>query len=511
MNKNYFKWLIKSRRISILFFLLISVAFQLISFTSFNHLHPEDTFISCANVGNVLSVLLSMAMPVLLFSFIHRKSSVDMFLSLPVSRKSQLLSNILLTWLLAYGSFFIGTTLVWVTQTFHVISVHTWAMLQLYEAFSLLVLILVNTAVFTFANSIFDGIVMIGAYMTLPGIVGISVMIFMECMVAGRNLPENSFIYSLSVMLSPLAMQAQNLEFILEPEYSELEIFNRLYVILQFLYGMLAILLLRHHFIKRKSERAGQISDDFLSYPFIINIYLALILLDMAWNIVSSGWDNMEFFYLLLFFIYIVASFVYKRTLKITWRPVAFFICAAVVSIGVAKVGWATEGFGLSRLPHELFRERYLCYSYDGYVSITDLGKATEDDDTDDARVDFTLEIPKEEKDRYGLLIEKMEEYRKQSRAHFYSKAGSNDNPNSLMFNVYNREDTSKSFEHFRFEYDGAYPLSEDDLREISKYCEVTVTPYLEKDNGWSSLEMTLSEFMKWRNTDYTPSSAGQN
>ncbi|OON85839.1 hypothetical protein BXO88_10385 [Oribacterium sp. C9] len=504
MNKNYFKWLIKSRRISILFFLLISVAFQLISFTGYDHLHPEDTFTACANIGNILSILLSAAVPVLLFSYIHRKNSVDMFLSLPVSRKEQLLTNILLTWLMAYGSFLLGTAIVWITKAFHAVPVHRFLLLQGYEAYSLLVLILVNTAVYTLANSIFDGIVMIGAYSTLPGVVGISIMIFMQCMIAGRNLPPDSFIYDIAVMLSPAGMLASNLEFILEPEYAQLSIFSVRYVLLQFLYAVIAIVLLRYHFIKRKAERAGQISDDILSYPFIINIYLALILLDMAWSIVSDGWDNMEFFYLLLFFIYIVASFVYKRTLKITWRPIAYFVFATVASLCFAKAGWATEGFGLSKLPYDLFSQRYLCYSYDAFVSIEDLGtilESGEDTETHEANVEFTMVIPKEKKERYNAMIEKLEDYRRQSRAKFYNSG--KENSTYIMFRVYNKADLEKGMEFQQYDYDGAHPLSEADLKEISKYCEVTVTPHLGTDNKMSYIDMDLSEFLKWRETEY--------
>ena len=509
MNKNYFKWLIKSRRISILFFLLISVAFQLIPITGYDPQRPDETFITCASVGNVLSVLLSAAVPVLLFSYIHRKSSVDMFLSLPVSRKEQLLTNILFTWLMAYGSFFLGTTIVWVTKTFQAIPLRAWAFLQLYEAYSLLVLILVNTAIFVLANSIFDGIIMIGAYSVLPGIVGISVLIFMESMIAGRNLPPRSFVSDIAVMLSPAGMLSANLECILYPDYIQFTGFSRTYVILQFLYGMIATALLRHHFIKRKAERAGQISDDILSYPFIINIYLILILLDMAWTVVSGDWDGMGFFYLLLFFIYIVASFVYKRSLRITWRPIAFFAFAAVASLCFAKAGWVTEGFGLSKLPFELFNERYLCYSYDAYVSLDDLGtmlKSGENIDRHEAKVEFTVTIPEEEKDRYGVIIEKLEDYRRQSISRFYSKDYT-DHSGYVTFRIYNKRNIDEGREYEQYDYDGAYPLSEDELREISRFCEVTVRPYLDSDARVSSEDMSLSEFFRWRASEYKPAS----
>ena len=168
MNKNYFKWLIKSRKVSLLFFILIYIGFQLIPFTSFDPAYPKDTFIAGANIGCVLSILLTMAMPVYLFAYIHRKSSVDMYFSLPVSRKEQLITNLLLTWLLSYGCFFAGTTLIWLVHARDVILLRTFVSLQLFSAFSIAVLILFHSAVYALTNSVFDGVVMIGAYTVLP-------------------------------------------------------------------------------------------------------------------------------------------------------------------------------------------------------------------------------------------------------------------------------------------------------------------------------------------------------
>ncbi|SFG48192.1 hypothetical protein [Oribacterium sp. WCC10] len=512
MNKNYFKWLIKSRKISLLFFFLICIGFQLISFTNYDACYPSDTFNMGVIIGGSMSMLLCIAMPVFILSYIHRKSSADLYLALPVSRKEQLLTTFFLTWIMAYGTFFIGTTLIWVTKTFSLVSFKTWISVQILTAFSLLVLMLVYTAIYTLANSVFDGIVMIGAYSVLPGVVALSVLTFLYSMIAGNNVPSDSFILQTGTLLSPVSMFFSNLNFLLEPEYSSQEKFSRLYILMMLGYGLIAIALLRYHFINRKAERTDQISDDKLSYPFIINAYLILILLSLAWSVVSDSVNGFEFFYLLLFFIYIVASFVYKRTLRITWRPIAFFIFACLATLVFAKIGWMTEGFGLSHLPHELFTERYLHYNYSADVSIDNLGEQIPDYNHDYAYISFDLSIPSEKAAEYAGLIDKFEALRNDAVTNFYKS--SKDMPNTnVSLSVYNNTGNDSASLNY-YNYNRVPPLSEEDLKTISRYCEVTIYPIINKnyDDDGSLKEdaedeylgdMDLDKFIDWRDSKF--------
>ncbi len=502
MNMSYFKWLIKSRKISIIFFILIYIAFQLIPFTSFDPEYLMNSFVVSTYVGFFLSVAMSVATPVFLFSYIHRKSSVDMFLALPVSRRDQLITNLVFSWLMSYGSFFMGTALVWLTRSHNVVSVGRLASIQLFAAFALAVLVLVHSAVYTLANSIFDGIIMIGAYTLLPAIVGISALSFISSMIAGRNVPSDSLVNQIGVYLSPLFMSASNISALLEFEYSSAT-FHAEYLISMAIFAILSIVLLKTNFINRKSERAGQISDHILSYPFIINTYLILILFDLAWYMISTSLSGLEFYYLLLFFIYVVASFIYKRTIKISVKPIMFFICACIVTVGFAKVGWATEGFGLSNLPYNLFSGKYLYYEYGADCTIEDLGEdALYDHDDEYARVSFTLEIPRDEKADYQEIIDKLEAYRQQSKSYFYTVKMDDDS--SVLFEVYNRNKSTEYSQDNYYSYPGAYALSESELKDISKYCEVTIYPVVsDPDNKYyrddDADDMTLDEFLSWR------------
>lgn len=500
MNKNYFKWLIRSRKISLLFFILIYIGFQLIPFTGFDPAYPKDTFITSANIGCVLSILLTIAMPVYLLSYIHRKSSVDMYFSLPVSRKEQLITNLFLTWLISYGCFFVGTTLVWLLRARGIILLRTFVALQLFSAFSIAVLTLFHTAVYTITNTVFDGVVMIGAYTLLPVIVELTVISFLYSMIAGRNLPSDSLVNQIGTLLSPISMFFINTGAILEPEYSDTG-FMALYLLPMSIFALLSALLLRHHFINRKAERAEQLSDDILAYPFIINVYLLLILLDLSWTVVSDSFEGLQFVYLLLFFIYIVASFVYKRSIKISYKPIVLFLIFCIGTMGFAKLGWATEGFGLSSLPYNLYSEKYLCYQYRADVKLEDLSLDNSDNyDENYANVSFILTIPTENKADYKDIIEKLEAYRKQSRSRFYNR---NTGYSSVYFEVYNKKAEYDYREYNDYSYTGAYPFSEEELKEISRYCDVTVYPIINKESGSlksGDLEtMTLKDFLNFR------------
>ena len=188
-----------------------------------------------------------MAVPVYLFSYIHRKSSVDMYFSLPVSRKEQLITNLLLTWLLSYGCFFAGTTLVWLLRARGVILIRTFVYLQLFSAFSIAVLTLFHTAVYTITNSVFDGVVMIGAYTLLPVIVELSLMSFLYSMIAGRNIPSDSIVTQTGTLMSPVSMYFINIEALLEPEYSDAG-FRALYFLPMLIIAAISMMLLRKHF-----------------------------------------------------------------------------------------------------------------------------------------------------------------------------------------------------------------------------------------------------------------------
>ena len=102
INKNYFKYLFKSKIIAWVFFGIMFIAISMSSF-----LTPGNEAADCFRVTTitslVLSIIMSFALPVFLFSFVHRKRSCDMYFSLPIDRKELLITTITFSFVLIFS------------------------------------------------------------------------------------------------------------------------------------------------------------------------------------------------------------------------------------------------------------------------------------------------------------------------------------------------------------------------------------------------------------------------
>ena len=87
MNKNYFLYLFKKRKIAIFFFLAVYVGMAFAPFM-FTNLQDgsvlRDCFLSSVAISSAMSTILCFGLPILLFHFVHQKRTVDIYFSLPV-------------------------------------------------------------------------------------------------------------------------------------------------------------------------------------------------------------------------------------------------------------------------------------------------------------------------------------------------------------------------------------------------------------------------------------------
>ena len=108
INKNYFKYLFKSKIIAWVFFGIMFIAISMSSF-----LTPGNEAADCFRVTTitslVLSIIMSFALPVFLFSFVHRKRSCDMYFSLPIDRKELLITTITFSFVLIFSYYTISS------------------------------------------------------------------------------------------------------------------------------------------------------------------------------------------------------------------------------------------------------------------------------------------------------------------------------------------------------------------------------------------------------------------
>ena len=168
LNKNYFKYLFQNKKIAWIFFLIMYMAVSLSSFISLGTTYSAKLNFAF-KCSFVLSCIMTFVLPIFLFSFVHRKRSCDLYFSLPIERKELLSTTILFSFTLTFG-FFILTTLVAILLCMSHITINLIAYLQtiLFVGFSSLALLLINSSIYLLANNIFDGILMLAAYLVIP-------------------------------------------------------------------------------------------------------------------------------------------------------------------------------------------------------------------------------------------------------------------------------------------------------------------------------------------------------
>lgn len=481
MNLNYFKHLIKSQKIAILFFFVLYLG---ISYTPFldggSAVTSSDLLEVIFTIATVLSAMASFALPVLLFSFVHRKRSVDVYFSLPVSRKELLITTILFSFLLCFGFFFITSFIAYLLRGLAAIQFVDYLLVLCANAFIFLALLLINSFLYLLANNIFDGIVILAAYYFLPIMLLIMTSTYLGQMVAGS--PYGEYPNYLSQYTSPLYLAAmvsyRTISYCMHHLHTTVTELNWTHVLFLGIYAALAGFGLYRHFVLRKTERAEQLSNNFFAYPFIINAYAFIVLMIFGFTIMSekNGWGGFLIFYLILFFIYFVATFVYRRKIQIELKSLLLFLVGVCITLSFSFLSWKTRGFRMA-YNYSLDKDKYLTYDYNAYVTASNLSipynyyNETPVDEV--ANVNFSITIPTDELEKHKDIIDLLEKHRHEAIDLFYTKSMYQ---GGAHFYVYNSNSPTFPFiTSNQYTYHSFTPLTEADLKKIDEYYSVTV------------------------------------
>lgn len=475
MNKKYFHWLVTSHRALIIFTALTYIVFAYMPFILQS---SQDIFTDCVRVCAALSVILAVAFPYMIFSYIHKKHGVDLYFSLPVSRRGQLVTGCLLSFFVSAGLFVIGTFFVWLSRCSSYVGFGQWLILQPWVIFSMAVIVLCAAFVNTVGNNLFDSVVLLFAYAALPMAVSVWAHNFSQTFIPGSP--------SLSVgWLSPAYMAVVNAAGL--PGAS----FRSAYIIIMLIFAAVSVICLKKGFIDRKAERAEQISDGILGYPLIINAYALIVLAFIAQDSLQMGFINAQapLLYAVLFVIYMVASFVWRRSFRIRIKSVVIFALGIALTVLIAQIGWNTRGFGLADY-YTVDMDKDVDYDYMIEVSEEDLGKPSADSPVS---VEFSLTVPADEKEKYSEITALLETYRKKQADDFYHdpQADAADRSyGNLGISNFEEEDGARAYNVYNYRTYEA--LSEKDLEKISRVTQVDV-----EDMDGNSY--TLAEFLKNR------------
>ena len=484
MNKAYFRYLFRSHRSLILFFLVLYLCISLM-WSAASGAEEGFGFFASANGAIGFSVLLTWILPVLLFSFVHRRSSADMYLSLPISRRQQRITSIAFAFVISFGYYLITILAAWLLYGVGTVRLLNLALLIGYAAFAILTLLAVHSFIFLIANNWIDGIVLLAAYSFFVLIAFITEGMVADNLIAGMEYGNSQMVW----LLSPLNAVIHNYEYLLARNgWIDAEL-RPLYLLASVIYLAAGWFGTKQEFDHRKSERAEMISDHPLAYPTVINLYAFTFLLLFSSTLVRYRDPGILLFYVLLLGCYVGGTFLYQRKLAVSWKTILLFCGEALLSLVIMIAGWNTYGFRKA-VDYSLSEGDTLVYDYFGNVYSNDLGKECTDYDYS-VSVSFVLNLPTADLEQNKAVLDVIEAHRI-DRIHAYYARIEEDRRRSL--NVRN-ESHGSCFNQFF--YSGIAPFTEEELKLISKYCEVWVNDYNHDD--WEETQFELNEYLKLR------------
>lgn len=427
INKNYLKYLFKSKKYFLIFIVLIQVVLCISSSSSsFNFNNPFTT-----NVlfwGYLVGLILAFTMPIIVFSYVHNKKAIDTYYPLNMSRKEMLGTGVLfslLVSLMAYLATIIAAycLLIFMGRESYALIAMLWTIPL--AILNYLMVIVFNTAIYLLANTLFDGIVILGAYSLLSLALYVLVVTFQDTFLIGTNILSTGLSSDVLVYLSPVVLSVMsNLSlssFLLEggliSDYT-----LPIYLIVIILYLVVFGYILYKEYINRQTERAGNYSNEFFAYPFVIGLYTVMCLLFIACqtNIMSNLSETIILF-VVVFALYVIANFVYKRKFSISFKQILLFILAIAISVVFNIVSVNTKGFGLSEI-YEFDYEKmsYTLTAYPQYDDnsdeIYDFIKSIDDEYNDDSYYEVCVEVHSTNKE----VVDIMENYRRKAIDNFY-------------------------------------------------------------------------------------------
>ena len=445
---------------------------------------------------------MTFVLPVVLFSFVHRKRSCDQYFSLPIKRKNMLFTTFACMFFLTIG-YYLATSIISAVLAFgtiHSIELTSYIVSSTYLAIGCIALLLINSAIYLLANNIFDGIVLLMAYFAIIGLVCVTCNTIFDTLLISFF---SDFI-SNGLLFSPVGIVFSNFFHVVSLIQAEtpftISVFSIWHNIFLLIYAIVACILLKKHFIQRKTERAEQPSNTFLAYPFIINFYLIFCLFIIAFSTNYASIGEFIIIYLMLFFIYIIAIFIYKRKLKLYWKNALYYIIVAVVTSQLSHFIYANKAFGLPYL-YPTTSGDTINYNYSTFVNDPQYNSA--DDAYYDVSIYFHLSIPVVERNdaKYKQVFTELESFRKKSIDAWFENGGDLMNYTSTIA-IQNTKDTSYTFQDSSsilntMSYTSDVSLSIDALRKIDKLTTVKINISNETNDKQYTLEQYIKEFKK--------------
>lgn len=348
MDRNYFKYLVKSNKAMIAFVFIVNAFIYVIE--RFNQNYYYSSMFS--NTGNIVFFyVLCFVLPVLLFNHAQNKKSADSFFALPVKRK-----NVVITSLVS-GVLLIVLPWVFITLANAVINfenVFSYLVLFGIVVLTAVVLIVFNSAIYLLANNNVDGIIIMLCYSLMPFIFVMLYDTFLRQIFYGFYSGSGNFLYYVSLIASSYKylMDVNSIEYLLP------------WVITLAAYFVFGYIGLSKNYIRRKAERAGSISDEPFAYPFVIYALTVILLTTISVSYCNNNdYGGMLLLYFLTVLMFVVLRFIYQRKFRLELKHIVVVLLTIGLSISAVKIAFHYEGFGLSYLYEHNPKNMWVTYN----------------------------------------------------------------------------------------------------------------------------------------------------
>lgn len=324
-----------------------------LSFPFLNLINYERARIDYLLFPIFILFLSSFILPWYIFRFTTDKRALDTFYSLGIKRKKYFDTKIFLTILIMIIPYIINLILGLIILYLNNLYTNTFAEIIKFSILALILAILLlgfNLWAFNKANSLLDGILINIAYHVLPAIMILCFVYIADGMYAGNRayLLSNkinyiSLIYNIGIVLSYFFEKINIAQAGTSYINSKLDLTALIVILIITIFSWVLFYI---EINKRRAEASGQLSNNIFAYPGL-NL-LALISLMLTANYYNSeNIVNMFAIYTIIFIIYLIANFIYKREIKISFKIVGIFIFIAILSNIFAYTIVKTEFFKL--------------------------------------------------------------------------------------------------------------------------------------------------------------------
>ena len=490
MNKKYLTWLLRERRIVLIFFLLMYIAVSWSSLLS-GSVPRIERWGSITVTADWLSCILMFVLPAVTFAFVHDRRSTDVYFALPVSRREQCISSIVFSAGTNYLYWLFSNLAAWLVFGTGTVSAVHFLLMAGHALLWITAGTVMNAMFFLLANNLFDGAVMVAAWNFFPAAVYLAVSSCRENLIAGASYITGNIDFSWLSALSSGFRNQYALTDIAREVTEAADAFSWLYFLAMLVLAVLGCIGLHAHFVQRKTERAGMISDEIMAYPVVIHVYMILSMVSIASGFAFNLSESI-FLWLVLLVIYVTAMFVYKRRIALSPGNLAAYIGTTVLSLALTFAAVHTKGFGIPASFRPL-EKQYTAYSYYFSCSGNDLGAVSDFAKNEDyVQVRFFLSVDETEKKRCAPVLEILERNRMANIDAYYQHHDDlHEGTMEVLSYDQHVSSTVSSYREPDARYSVYIPLNEEELKQINEFTRVLVDTF----EG----EISLDDFLKHR------------